>query len=124
MRMFASLVFVSAAVSCPATAQHHDTTLAWEQHKKLAWHPPQKTVVQSWFEKAADNFGNCVIKRAPSEADAFIRAATMSSSVTKSAILQDAVNDCLPGRGYYARDFVIQEQDVAIYRAVLRKNGK
>ncbi len=80
----------------------------------------EKTATQVGFEKAADRFGDCVVRRDPTGSAEYIRQRTAGADAV--GIIQPAIGKCLPSRDSAYRDFVVQEADVAILRAVERAN--
>ncbi len=82
--------------------------------------PREKTATQVRFEKAADSFGDCVVRRDPNGSAEYIRQ--RAAGADAAGIIQPAIGKCLPSRDSAYRDFVVQEADVAILRAVERAN--
>lgn len=79
---------------------------------------------ERYRNRIGDGFGRCVIRHAPAEAQSFVEAATSGPVPAKSPALNGAVERCLAERGKRERTFLVRHQDTAIYRAVLRKQGK
>lgn len=78
---------------------------------------------QRWYKKAAAGFGDCVVAHDAAEAQSFAEAASRKAKTIKSPQLRAAIKACLYEH-QRAGQFSNEQQNAAIYHAVLRSNGK
>ena len=122
MRMLLSVTLI-ALVAPSALAQSADSMMP---HPGQYMEPLGSDWSQRFAEKTADRFGECVVRRAPTAAAAFIDRALADRAIpAKPAALQAAVQACMPKQVFAeTAHYVLREQNTAIFRAVRNSRGK
>ena len=115
MAVAAIALGVITAIPSPAFAQQADRGF-----KELPRDTREKSAVQRLQERAADTFGDCVVRREPVDARAYINLDASPEAI--SPALSTVISKCMPARWHPTHEFVEQETAVAITRAVARKN--
>jgi hypothetical protein len=122
MRLLLPVTLIALAAPA-AFAQSADAVMP---HPGQYMEPQSSTWAQRKAERTAERFGQCVVRRQPVAAHSFIDRALADRAIpAKPAALQEAVEACLPRQAFAeTKAYLLQEQDTAIYRAVLNSRGK
>ncbi|MCR5869839.1 MULTISPECIES: hypothetical protein [unclassified Sphingomonas] len=122
MRMLLSVTLIALAAPS-VSAQSADAMMP---HPGQYMEPLGSDWSQRSAEKTADKFGQCVVRREPVAAAAFIDRALAERAIpAKPAALQAAVQACMPRRVWAeTAQYVLREQDTAIFRAVRNSRNR